>query len=504
MADEWEDITDTPEGQDLLRRAGLGPEWEDITDQPMSTGRSALGAGLSALQGATANFGDEIVGGVGGLFGTARDLVSGKTSIGQIPQTFSSYRQGTQQNVRDFLSQYREQNPVMATVADVGGSLMNPALGLVSKGAMAGARAIPKIGKAAGAVSGGATLGALYGAGAADQGDRLSGAMEGAATGAITEGVLKGVGAGARATGNFLSRQVQPLKSSAMGITAADRAKVTRDGLGEYEFIAGQHPIDRAIKTVEDIGITKKGLDPEDLMRNTFEKTQETQRSLTGLLDRADAAKQSPVKFPTLERVRSFVNNERGTERVKLKKLLEKEIEALKDGYTGSLADLQAIKQSLYNKGFETNTDPKTKGLYRRLAREFKELIESEVDTLAKDGKLPESAAGAVKKLNRVEGDLVTMQDVFTAQASKEGAQDKWKGLINILKTTGGFGVPIIVSQQQLGDPVPGIAGGVLAASLMSPRGRYNSARMIERLPKKVGSGETGSSLLRALIATGN
>lgn len=90
--------------------------------------------------------------------------------------------------------------------------------------------------------------------------------------------------------------------------------------------------------------------------------------------------------------------------------------------------------------------------------------------------------------------------------ATKEGS-DSMKKLVAFLRTSGGFGVPMIMGAK-LGHPVLGVAAGVAANTMQSPRGRAEVAKVLKAsapLAEGIGSlSESYAPLVAALAGTGS
>lgn len=148
------------------------------------------GAFDSALQGATFGFADEL--------GAAKDAMLG--------------RGGYSENLKDrrvAQQLYERQNPGKALSAELGGAAsfsLIPGLGManLARTPAIAARLGPTATRYAAATLGGATSGAITGAGTAEEGKRLEGAVRGGVTGAVVgpavTGALQGVTKGAQLT----------------------------------------------------------------------------------------------------------------------------------------------------------------------------------------------------------------------------------------------------------------------------------------------------------------
>ena len=143
-------------------------------------------------------------------------------------------------NIRGQLEQFREQNPTLATAAEIGGAMLLPGGAALRAGSLA-ARA------ARGAVTGAGT-GAVFGAGTSEGGfdaEGLTSRARGAAGGAVAGGIggaaapaaIQGITRGGRAAVNALSRAGAPVRRAVnpaqeAGVRVAE-ARAADRALGE-------------------------------------------------------------------------------------------------------------------------------------------------------------------------------------------------------------------------------------------------------------------------------
>lgn len=159
--------------------ASLGPK-----NTPISRGRTALEQGL---QGASFGFADELVDRAGAGIAS---LATG--------EKYSDMLQQARSNTKERFKAQEEQYPGTTLAANVGGALMSGGAGASTKaGAALGARlgAGGVVARTLKGISAGGTGGAVYGAGSADDGERLEGAIKSGAAGAAIGGALPVVGA---------------------------------------------------------------------------------------------------------------------------------------------------------------------------------------------------------------------------------------------------------------------------------------------------------------------
>lgn len=167
----------------------------------------------AAGQGLTFGFGDELV-------ALAKSL-GGKT-----------YEEALAEE-RQALERFREESPLAAYPIEIASSIPTSLLGvgLLGRGAQAAGRFIPSALKSAplGATATGAAEGALYGAGAAEEGERLAGAGVGGALGGV-------LGGAAGVAFPKVSKKAQKLISEGVPVTAGQAMggvpKLTESALG--------------------------------------------------------------------------------------------------------------------------------------------------------------------------------------------------------------------------------------------------------------------------------
>lgn len=138
-------------------------------------GKSIGAASDMVGSGLTFGFDDEISAGLSTGFGFLGDY-------GEAQKRFQARKQAT-----------REQNPVASTIGELAGGLTTG--GTLAKGGLTLAgRFLPVVGRTGAAALEGAAYGGIYGAGEANQGERLQGAGTGAAVGAVTGGLVSKAG----------------------------------------------------------------------------------------------------------------------------------------------------------------------------------------------------------------------------------------------------------------------------------------------------------------------
>jgi hypothetical protein len=176
------------------------------------------------VQGVTFGFGDELRGAVQGGLSAMQGGDFGETYKREVDQS---------RNALDF---QRRENPVGSLAAEVAGAIPT---GMLAGGQLAG-RGATMLGRMASTAGVGAAQGAAYGAGAADDDNRLGGA-------ALSAGVGAGVGAAIPLVGNAVSKLIQRSQQGKV-LDAAAKVAPTADDLKSaaanmFEAATGGTPV---------------------------------------------------------------------------------------------------------------------------------------------------------------------------------------------------------------------------------------------------------------------
>ena len=171
--------TQKPEEIDQIMQQG------NLRTPPVNTGE---GIARGAFQGATLNFGDELVAGAG----AALDPLVNNTGN----STFSERYDARVGNERNKIDQFREEKPMTALGSEITGALAAGG-GIAGAGLSASAKANNLRGLMAGGAIDGAVFGAASGAGAGEDGNRsqsaIAGGLVGGGTGFATPLAIAGV-----------------------------------------------------------------------------------------------------------------------------------------------------------------------------------------------------------------------------------------------------------------------------------------------------------------------
>jgi len=225
-------FADQPKGRNLF----AGTEEKQDYNSGLQTARAGL-------QGLTLGFSDEVGAGIAALGATVFDGANFGDAYSTIQKSLGDKREA-----------FSEDNPGTALAAEIAGGVLTGGLGgakVLGGKALQQASNAGKIGRIGGV---GAAEGAVYGAGSANQDERLSGALQGGAIGAVAAPL----GAGA----------VNTLGKVAGGITNYASDKLTKTPMTQAQQVL-RDTADAVGLTGEDIAKKVQSLGPEGTLTDT-------------------------------------------------------------------------------------------------------------------------------------------------------------------------------------------------------------------------------------------
>jgi len=195
----------------------------------------------SALKGGTFGFADEIGSGI------AAGVAKGAQEVGLLPgeKSYGEIYSDIHGSVGEEDRQWEEENPVLSTGLEIAGSMPTALGGAATAGKLGLKAATSMKGLAARGAAGGGAYGGLYGAGTADEGERLAGAGEGALLGTIMGGTVPVAISGA-------GKGIQSAYGSVKNLMAGKGEQANRF-IAQLAKRAGMSPDDVA-KKLNDLG----------------------------------------------------------------------------------------------------------------------------------------------------------------------------------------------------------------------------------------------------------
>lgn len=450
-------------GGRFITEAELDPVPE-LTPAKTSYGGNML---RSALSGLTGTLSDEIgaygAAGLDRLFGTATDFTKRKDEYLNLAKNADK--------------QFAQENPGSDLTAKIVGGLGMP-IGAIGKGLSL----IPRM-----ALQGG-TAGAITGFGSSEGGleNRLKGAAAGGAGGAALGGLL-GLGAqGIKSLAPELLDASSSMQRKSLGARASDYAK-TADTVRNFDIADNADLSTLTKKSLDDLiesGVFGKTRDPVELQKIANEESSNLSNLIGKAIKENDA--QVPVSF---ERTKALLNEGKipGDEVNKYLRKLTK----LEDQINSSGSKLSYLQQQKIAFGTKWNPDDS-------IANKFNRAIYSDLQNTI------ESVVPEVSGLNKQLQKWQIFQNISTRNIANQEAKDASQGIIDTLKTTGGFGVPILAGSYA-GGPL-GALGGATVAGLgklsTTPTGRRIAGDLVEKVANTAGGADkVAEKIVKPLVS---
>lgn len=450
----------------MVTDAEIDAEWDayQASQQPKFSGlRDRLaGTVASTGQGLFGNFLDEMAGVANTAVAVPKRLFGGEglSVIGDIPEMYSQYQQQAKQG----LEAYQEENPISSTVSEIGGAVLSPANKI-------------KLGKGLfGAISSGAAQGALFGAGAGEGGivDRLDEVAQGAALGGGTTAAFKAGGKLASKVGDWATESGVKAKLNSLGIKYGDIKKSLNKGIRKR---GDQAPIIKAAKNLEKKGVIVPGKASENL-KNVEDDLLNYHGELGNLLDSADQLQTDVLKI-NFPKTQKFIQDQTSLTKEEANGLFDKIYNAAKKE-RATISDWTKEQVGLNLEGRQsfglTGSEAMAANLKKWMARDIKESLESELSK--------PQYKGANIRTRKVLGELSDRYQVLDAlgkAAAKEESEVAANKLIGFMRTSGGVGVPAIVGGTVGGAPGALLAAGVAGGALKTEAGRRMTAQALDK-----------------------
>lgn len=428
-----------------------GGEWEDVaygpqSNQPQSAHEAFAGGMLNLLNGLSFGYGDELVAGGSAL---ADALTGGPGYNARLKQ------------IRDLKSGFTQEHPYVSAFENLGGAVGTPMLGLAKN--VTGF--LPKVATLAGE---GGLYGGAYGFGEGENGltNRLSNAATGAKSGAALSALLGTPFAALESIGPKLEDTGQALQRKALGARQGDYAKTANDlqltSIGnEITGTQTKASLNKILKDPEIAATT----DPLSLLNTTQSRQKTLSSNIRSMIEDYDQNSGASVE-PSFNRALSYI--EKNVPANKVDNYLN-ELSAFEQGIKreggGKLGYLQDQKVAL-----GTMWDPNDSvrnGFVRALYSDLQKTIESRVPN--------------VKGLNNTLKDWMIGEKIMQRSLATQEAASPTQQLMQMLRTSGGVGVPFLAGTYA-GMPLLGAGAGGLIAALQSKPGQRIIGQGLEKL----------------------
>jgi len=454
---------------------------------PLTAGETFAGGMQNLLNSMTFGFGDEITAGGSSLL----DALTSNSSIGD------AYDQRLAQ-ARDLESRYRQEHPTASLANSLAGFLAPiPKILSAEKG----------IAPALGNVAKSAALGAGYagasGFGNAEGGieNRISGAIDAAPTGAIIGGGVQGASEAIQGASSFLSKlaseSAPKLARKSIGARASDYQKTAND-LNLIELPEGdlgtltRVSLDDLIKS----GKLGESRDPSELIKVARQGEKSILQQIDSVVKGYDETKAAPV-FPKFENATQFLESGKApADKIDSYMNRLKNLEtAIKEKGRGQLSYLQQqkIAQGALWDPHDSVLNKFNRAIYTDLQKSIEDVV-------------PE-----IGPLNAELQKYKIVNPILSRSLVSDESKDGMSKLIALMRTSGGFGVPILASMYTLGagpGALIGTSATLAGKYALSQPGLQQTANLLEQTiaPKaaaisRIASEKIPSALLPSVLA---
>ena len=456
--------------QEQAAAAGGSPFLPAPQDNVERAARVTTGGLLNILNGATLNFGDEIVSGANAgidyLANQYGNIVNNEDNNTNISELYNN-RYGQSKQLR---GEFNTESPIGGVVTEVGGGFLNP-VNFLSKANNVGR--LEQIGRAA---LTGATQGGLYGLG--EDENRLENGLGGALWGGALGGTLESL------IGSPVWKDVGGrLQRGAMGIRQAD-IKAAAAGLPR----GAENPAITAFDNLIEEGVFKGSKAPANVRERLVDRAASLNTKLDDVLTIGDAA--VPAGLPNFPSSEKYLSKLKGKDYTDASKIFNEEVSeligTLDNG--GTVKDWQAAKRSVQgNTKYGTDTAALRNDVRQQIASDLRQHIEDSVDKFAP------SVAGEVKKTNQQLSDGLRVDSVLKRGQEADAARDPVDWIKNQFRTSGGFGVPMLLAAgaggteaARGGSVEDAVKAGLLGATLGTRGGKFAMGTAIRGANKLV------------------
>ncbi len=396
---------------------GIASGVEDLSRQDS---RKIAGNIASAGQGFTGSFLDEMTAGVKSLPGYLGLLSAGNPEDVSLSDVYRQEKDIANQA----LDQYRKDYPAEAISSELVGAVLSPASKL----------------RAGGAIGSAALQSGVYGAGMANTLEEVpQEVVESMVLGGSLAGATKVAGSGLKALGGKAGDIATATKNKLYGITASDISQSLRKDVLEE---VGKAPVLSAIDRLSAKGVLEAGKPRENLVRITQDK--DVLNSLRdSLIKQADSIQPTPV-VPDFKKTKSIIKQLDPSEQKQAAKLFSKFYQDFQSSSSGKVSDLENLKKAYQTSGKASFGVAGTDALEAKIKGAMSTDIKAAVDK-----ELKSSVYGQIgddlKTLRQEAGDRIKIKKVLDKAIARESTQDADSIITSLMRTTGGYGVPIIV-----------------------------------------------------------
>lgn len=454
-----------------------GPNWMG--------GVQDLAGGLGdIMNGITLGHGNDVVGTGVGLTNYGLDAWNGVLG----GKSLNDYISSGMDQTAAVRSQYGKDHPIASPLVQAAGLINNP----ISLESLVGEGTIPAaisdtfgvskpISSVVNSALEGMTQGAVYGSG--ERGNRLGGAAQGALD-------MGAIGAGLGATGEALGALPlgewgQKLQRASMGIRQSDVKAAAKDvGPGM------DNPLITAFDNLQNEGLFKGDKSPIALEEKLANRAAPLNTTLDNALTTADQII-PPNPSPLFTKTDNLIAGLRGTDKEAAQAIADTEKAALQRTLEqgGSLEDWQASKRSIQsNTKYGTDSASLQNDVRQAIASDLKTHIENTTDAAA-----PPELAGTVKETNQALSQGLRFGKIVQRDKNADLARDPIEWAKAQMRTSGGFGVPILMAglsgggeYERSGSIPRALIAGATGMALGTRAGKYNLGSVMKLAPEVI------------------
>lgn len=453
----------------------------DGSPKKLTAQEQIAGPLLSALNGGALNFGDEIIGGGNALL----DALLRGDNIGD------AYDRRVQE-ARDIAKKYGEESPIASKALELSGALKMPVPNVLKPGV--GVK--PFVENVARSAALGGTYGAVSGFGSGEGGisNRLDSAEESGKTGATIGGIvgvpLAGLQQLLSGAAPKAEEWAKSLDRKSIGARQSDYQKTAND-LGIMDLPDGS--LQTLTKTTIDDLLSSGKLgasrNPSDLLNAVNAQSDDLSTKVGEVIQGFDRNVGAPV-VPSFDGALQYLAEGKvPADKVDsyLKRLGDLQQKIVSEGQ-GKLSYLQQQKVA-HGQLWDPN-DTVMNGFNRMIYSDLQKTIENVVPEVA--------------PLNAELQKFKIVKPILERSLAATETKDAMTAALQGLRTSGGFGVPILAGGLSFGG-IGALGGGAAALAgsyLRSPSGMAKIAETLRNLPEGVGAGIKAVTLPSALLAS--
>lgn len=437
--------------------------------EKVTAGQAIAGPGMAALDTLTAGLGDETVAGGNALLDA---IVGGPGYDARLSQS------------REVQKSFAEASPTIDTGIRLLSAIKGLPLGTSMKATDGVLKGTAKL------MGEGAAYGGAYGFGEGEGGTaaRLDTAKDSALSGAAISGLLGApVLAGTKAINTLINKAPalsEKFLNRAAGAKPSDFTKSAKQSEQVLQK-TGQTSLALSLNKARAEGVFEKAGEFDDVYKNIINKQKEIGKDLQSYIKEADSLRGNVRVYPKFDNAKEYIRTQVAVDDIpEAMAQLEKYKNALKTQGDGSISYLQNQKIVLGDKVYAEGQAVK-EGLDNAIRRDLMTTIEKTTSSA-----LPQKA-GDIRKLNSRWGSLDEVRPLVRRELSKEMALSTPQNFKDVIRTSGGFGVPLIAgttASAVTGDPKYLLGGLAVAGGghlLTTPGGASQVANILQKLPKK-------------------